>query len=142
MAASSLGVQIRLVQARDKWGIEAAFATLVREKVDGLLVGTDPFFASRRLQLSTLTIRHAIPAVYNGRDYAELGGLISYGTSMTDVYRQVGIYVARILAGTKAAELPVVQSTKFEFVINLITAKAFGLTIPPTLLARADEVIE
>ena len=142
VAAAALGVQIVLVQASDGRGIETAFATLVRDKVDGLLVGTDPFFASRRLQLTMLATRYAIPSVYNGRDYAEAGGLMSYGTSLTEVYREVGVYVGRILKGTKPAELPVVQSTKFDFVINLITARALGLTIPPMLLARSDEVIE
>jgi putative ABC transport system substrate-binding protein len=142
VAAAALGIQIALVQASDRPAIETAFATLVRDKVDGLLVGTDPFFASRRLQLTTLATRHAIPAVYNGRDYAETGGLMSYGTSLTEVYRQVGVYIGRILKGTKPAELPVVQPTKFDLVINLITAKALGLDVPPMLLARADDVIE
>jgi putative ABC transport system substrate-binding protein len=141
-AAAGLDVQIRLVQASDKQDIETAFAALVRDKVDGLLVGTDPFFASRRLQLTTLATRHAIPAVYNGRDYAEAGGLMTYGTSLTEVYRQLGVYVGRILKGTKPADLPVVQSVKFDFVINLIAAKALGIDVPPTLLARADAVIE
>jgi putative ABC transport system substrate-binding protein len=142
VAAVALGIQIAVVQASDSRAIEAAFATLVHDNVDGLLVGTDPFFASRRLQLTTLATRHAIPAVYNGKDYAETGGLMSYGTSLTEVYRQVGVYVGRILKGTTPTELPVMQSIKFDFVINLITAKALGIDIPPTLLARADEVIE
>jgi putative ABC transport system substrate-binding protein len=142
VAAVALGIQIAVVQATDSRAIEAAFATLVRDNVDGLLVGTDPFFASRRLQLTTLATRHAIPAVYNGKDYAETGGLMSYGTSLTEVYRQVGDYVGRILKGTTPTELPVMQSIKFDFVINLITAKALGLEIPTTLLARTDEVIE
>jgi putative ABC transport system substrate-binding protein len=142
VAAAALDIQIRLVQANDKGAIDTAFAALVRDKVSGLLVGTDPFFASRRLQLTTLATRHAIPAVYNGRDYAEAGGLMTYGTSVTEVYRQLGLYVGRILKGTRPADLPVVQSIKFDFVINLITARALGLTVPPTLLARADEVIE
>jgi putative ABC transport system substrate-binding protein len=142
VAAAGLGIQIAVVQASDKRAIETAFAALVRDKVDGLLVGTDPFFASRRLQLTTLATRHAIPAVYNGRDYAETGGLMSYGTSLTEVHRQVGAYVGRILKGTAPTELPVVQSIKFDFVINLITARALGIDVPPQLLARADEVIE
>ena len=141
-AAAALGIQIRLVQASDKAAIDRAFEALVRDKVDGLLVGTDPFFASRRLQLTTLATRHAIPAIYNGRDYAEAGGLITYGTSLTEVYRQVGTYVARILNGARPADLPVVQPIKFDFVINLITAKVLGIKVPPTLSARADELIE
>jgi putative ABC transport system substrate-binding protein len=142
LAAAALGLQIELVQASDRRGIENAFATLVRDKVDGLLVGADPFFASRRLQLTTLAFRHAIPAVYNGRDYAEAGGLISYGTSLGEVYRLVGDYVGRILKGAKPADLPVVQSTKFDFVLNLKTARTLGIEVPSGLLAIADEVIE
>jgi putative ABC transport system substrate-binding protein len=142
VAAATLGIQIAVVQASDWRAIEAAFTTLVRDKVDGLLVGTDPFFASRRLQLTTLATRHAIPAVYNGQDYAEIGGLMSYGTSLTEVYRQVGLYVGRILKGATPTELPVVQSIKFDFVINLISARALGIEVPPLLLSRADEVIE
>jgi putative ABC transport system substrate-binding protein len=141
-AATAIGVKIDIVRASDRDAIEAAFATLVRSKADALVVGPDPLFYSRRLQLATLATRHAIPAIHPQRDTAEAGGLMSYGTSLTEVYAQIGIYTGRILKGAKIHELPVVQSTKFEFVINLVAAKALGLTVPPALLARADEVIE
>jgi len=141
-AASAIGVQIDVLGASDSREIEAAFATLVRNKAAALLVGADSFFFNRRLQLAILAARHAIPAVYFNREFAEAGGLMSYGTSLTEVYRQLGVYTGRILKGEKPAELPVVQSTMFEFVINLPTAKALGLDVPPQLLARADEVIE
>jgi len=141
-AAATLGLQIDVVQASDSREIEAAFATLVRNKTNALLIGSDVFFSSRRGQLATLTTRHSIPAVQNVREFAEVGGLMSYGTSLTEVFRQLGVYTGRILKGAKPADLPVVQSTKFEFVINLPTARALGIEIPPTLLARADEVIE
>jgi len=141
-AAVTFGVQLDIVHASDSREIEAAFVTLVQNRVGALLIGSDIFFANRRLQLATLATRHAIPAVFNLREFAETGGLMSYGTSLTEAYRQLGVYAGRILKGAKPAELPVVQSIKFELVLNLITAKALGLDVPPTLLARADEVIE
>jgi putative ABC transport system substrate-binding protein len=141
-AASTIGAQIDVVHARDSSEIEAAFAALVRNKVGALLVGADGLFFSKRVQVVTLATRYGIPAVYSLREYAEAGGLMSYGTSLTEVYRQVSYYTGRILKGAKPADLPVVQSTKFEFVINLPTVRAFGIEIPPMLLARADEVIE
>jgi ABC-type uncharacterized transport system substrate-binding protein len=115
-------VQIDVVQASDSREIEAAFATLVRNKANALLIGSDVFFISRRVQLATLTTRHAIPAVQNVREFAEVGGLMSYGTSLPEAFRQLGVYTGRILKGAKPADLPVVQSSKFEFVINLPTA--------------------
>jgi putative ABC transport system substrate-binding protein len=141
-AASTLAVEIEVVRASDSRGIDSAFAALARNKVDALVVGADPFFYNRRLQIATLATRHTIPAVYNVREYAEAGGLMSYGTSLTEGWRQVAIYTSRILRGEKPADLPVVRSTKFELVINLPTARAIGLEISPTLLVRADEVIE
>jgi ABC-type uncharacterized transport system substrate-binding protein len=141
-AASTVGATIDVVRASDSREIEAAFAMLVRDRAEALLVGTDPFLYSRRVQLATLAARHAIPAIYPVRENVEVGGLMSYGTSLTEVYRQVGAYTVRILKGAKPADLPVVRSTKFEFVINLPTARALGLEVPPMLLARADEVIE
>ena len=141
-AASTIGVQIDVVQASDSGEIEAALATLSRNRGDALVVSGDVLFYIRRIQLAILATRHAIPAVYTDRAFAEAGGLMSYGTSTAEGYRQLGVYVGRILKGDNPADLPVVQSTKFEFIINLPTARALGLTVPPTLLARADEVIE
>jgi putative tryptophan/tyrosine transport system substrate-binding protein len=141
-AASKIGVEVAIVQASDNRGIEVAFATLVRNMADALVVGTDPFFYTRRVQLATLAARHALPTVYNVREYAEAGGLMSYGTSLSEALRLTGVYTGRIIKGEKPADLPVVQSIKFDFVINLSTARALGIEVPPTLLARADEVIE
>jgi putative tryptophan/tyrosine transport system substrate-binding protein len=141
-AASAIGVQIEVVRASDRPGLESAFAILIRNKADALLVGADPFFFSQRAEFATLAKRHALPALYNARDYPEVGGMMSYGTSLTEVFRQVAVYAVRILKGEKPADLPVVQSTEFDFVINLVTAKALGVEIPPMLLSRADEVIE
>ena len=140
--ASAIGFAIDVVAARDSREIETAFATLVRNKADALLVGPDAFLLTRRLQLATLAARHALPAVCSTRLYPEAGALMSYGTDVLDAFRQVGVYTARILKGTKPADLPVLQSTKFELVINLSTARALGLTVPSTLLSLADEVIE
>jgi putative tryptophan/tyrosine transport system substrate-binding protein len=141
-AARALGLQIQMLNASTSREIEAAFATLVRDGTDALFLVPDAFFVSRRVQFVTLTARHGIPAAYASREEVEAGGLMSYGTDILDMYRQVGVYTGQILKGAKPADLPVVQSTKFEFVINLITARALGIEVPDTLLARADEVIE
>ena len=141
-AAGSIGLQIQIVRAGTNSEINAAFATILHEGADALFVGQDGFFNSRRVQLTHLASRHALPAVYGGRDFVVAGGLMSYGSNITDAYRQVGSYTGRILKGAKAADLPVVQASKFELVINAQTAKLLELTIPPSLLALADEVIE
>jgi putative tryptophan/tyrosine transport system substrate-binding protein len=141
-AAARLEVQLVIVRANAESDFDAAFSTLVRQRAGALLVCSSPFFNGRREQLVVLAARHAVPAIFEWRDFAAAGGLMSYGTSLADAYRQVGVYAGQILRGAKPADLPVVQSTKFELVINLSTAKALGLTVPPQLLARADEVIE
>jgi putative ABC transport system substrate-binding protein len=141
-AARARGLQIRLLNASTSREIEAAFATFVGERPDALFVGSDSFFHSRRVQLAVLAAIHRVPATFPNRDFAEAGGLMSYGASLAEAYRQVGVYVGRILKGAKPADLPVVQASKFELVINLPTARALGLEVPPMLLARADEVIE
>ena len=141
-AASASGLKIEVVQASNSREIEAAFETLARNGADALLVGADPFFFSRRLEFAIQAVRHGKPALYNVREYAEAGGLMSYGTHLREAYRQMGIYTGKILKGVKPADLPVMQSSKFELVINLITARALGIEIPPMLLARADEIIE
>jgi putative ABC transport system substrate-binding protein len=141
-AARTLGVQVEIAHARDSSEIEAAFAALARNKTDALMVAPDTFFASRNVQIVTLATRHAFPAVYTVRAYVEHGGLMSYGPSVPEAYRQLAVYVARILKGEKPADLPVVQLNKLDLVINLPTARALGIDVPPMLLARADEVIE
>jgi putative tryptophan/tyrosine transport system substrate-binding protein len=141
-AARAMGLQIRVVRASTSREIDAAFATFVGERPDALFVGGDPFFNARRVQLVLLAGHYEIPAIYSGREYAEAGGLITYGSDITDAYRQVGVYTGRILKGAKPADLPVVQASKFELVINAQTARMLGLTVPPTLLATANEVIE
>ena len=141
-AARTVGLQIHLLRASTETEIDAAFAALSQIKAGALVVGSNAFFNTRRDQIVALAARHAIPAIYDGREYAAAGGLLSYGTSLSQGYRQVGIYTARILKGTKPADLPVFQLTKFEFVINLRTAKALGVKISDNLLSLADEVIE
>jgi putative tryptophan/tyrosine transport system substrate-binding protein len=141
-AARAIGLQVHVLNASTSSEIDAAFATLQRERSDALFVAPDGFFNSRRLQLAILAARERVPAAYSLRDYVVAGGLMSYGTDVAGMFRQVGVYSGSILKGAKPADLPVVQSTKFELAINLITARALGLTIPETLLATADELIE
>jgi putative tryptophan/tyrosine transport system substrate-binding protein len=141
-AARAMELEIRLLNASTSREIDTAYATFVSERPDALFVDGDAFFNSRRVQLVHLATRHAVPAAYGGRDYPEIGGLMSYGTNVTDVFHQAGMYAGRILKGAKPADLPVVQSSKFELVINAQTARMLGLTVPPSLLATADEVIE
>jgi putative ABC transport system substrate-binding protein len=141
-AARVLGLQTLAFSASTTGGIEAAFAAIMREQVDALFVSGDPFYYDRRIEIVTLAARHRLPAVYGSRENADDGGLISYGTILAEAWRQAGIYVGSILKGAKPADLPVVQLTKFELVINLKTAKALDLTIPETLLATADKVIQ
>ena len=141
-SAKAIGGQIEILTASTNREIDAAFASLVQRRAEALLIGPDVFFTNRRVQLATLAVRHGVPAIYSFREFAEAGGLMSYGTSNTDRDRQVGVYAGRILKGEKPEDLPILQPTKFEFVINLQTARTLGLEVPSTLLARADEVIE
>ena len=140
--ARALGLQIQIFNATSNHEIDAAFASLLRERVDALFVSPGAFFDSRRVQLATMAARHAVPMTSATREIAEAGGLMSYGPDIADAWREVGVYTGQILKGTKPADLPVVQSSKFELVINAQTARMLGLEVPPTLLATADEVIE
>jgi putative tryptophan/tyrosine transport system substrate-binding protein len=142
LAARAIGLEVRVLNASSSREINTAFATFVSERPDALLVDIDPFFTTRRMQLVHLASHHSVPAAYPGRQFPEVGGLMSYGSNITDAWRQVGVYAGRLLKGAKPADLPVVQASKFELVINAETARMLGITVPPSLLARADEVIE
>jgi putative tryptophan/tyrosine transport system substrate-binding protein len=141
-AARTLGAKLHVLHASSEPELDAVLASVARLQAAGLVVGPDPFFNSRIEQLAASTVRHALPAVYQWREFTASGGLLSYGSSITDVYRQAGVYTGRILKGEKPADLPVEQTTKVELFINLKAAKALGLTMPTALLVRADEVIE
>ena len=141
-AARVMGLQIILIEASTESEINAAFTEAIQKRAGALLVGADPFFNGRRDQIVTLATRHAIPAIFEQREFAVAGGLMSYGTSIADAYRQMGIYTGRVLKGEKAADLPVVQSAKFQLTINLKTAKSLGLTPSSGLVSIADELIE
>jgi putative ABC transport system substrate-binding protein len=141
-AARALGLQLHVLHAANERDLDTVFATLAQLRVGALVIGTDGFLNSRSEQLAALTMHHAMPAIFQYREFAAAGGLMSYGTSLTNTYRQIGVYTGRILKGEKPSDLPVQQATKVELIINLKTAKLLGLDLPPTLLARADEVIE
>jgi putative tryptophan/tyrosine transport system substrate-binding protein len=141
-AARQLGLNVQVLNVSSEAEIEAAFARTVQMRTGALLIAADPYYHALRRKIVATATRHAVPAIYEWRTFVEAGGVMSYGTDLADGYRQVGIYAGRILKGEKASDLPVVQSTKVEFVINLKTAKALGLEVPPSLSARADEVIE
>jgi putative ABC transport system substrate-binding protein len=140
--ARAIGLQVQVLNASTSREINAAFENVGRDRPDALFVGPDTFLIARRIQVVQLAAFHRLPAVYPERDFVEVGGLTSYGASVADAYRQMGVYTGRILKGAKPADLPVVQSSKFDLVINAETARMLGLEVPPTLLARADEVIE
>jgi len=142
LAARTIGLQLKILNARNGREIDAAFTSLTNDRPDALFIAADPMFNNRRKQVVLQAMRHGLPAAYASREYAEAGGLMSYGTDLLDTYRQMGTYAGRILKGAKPADLPVLQPTKFELVINQMTARILGLEVPPTLLARADEVIE
>jgi putative tryptophan/tyrosine transport system substrate-binding protein len=141
-AAQSMGVQIQVYNADTSVEIDAAFEAMNRDRPDAVLVGTTPFLNGRRVQLAQVAAFYRLPAIYAGREYVEVGGLMSYGSNIVDAYRQVGLYVGRILKGAKPAELPIVQASKFELVVNAPTARMLGLALPPSFLNRADEVID
>ena len=140
LAAGTLGLKTKALAASNSSDIDAAFVNIARQRIGAVLVSANAYFTSRRVQFATLATRHAVPAMYSIREYVEVGGLMSYGRNVTDEWRRLGLYVGRILRGEKG--LPVEQASRFEFVVNLQTAKALGITVPPSLLARADEVIE
>jgi ABC-type uncharacterized transport system substrate-binding protein len=142
LTARARGLQIQVLNASTSGEIDARFASFLQERPDALFVSGDGLFTSRRVQLVQLATFHRVPTIFANRDFAEIGGLISYGTNLPDAWRQVGLYIGRILKGAKPADLPVVQPSKFELIINAHTARMFGLIVPPTLLATADEVIE
>ena len=141
-AAQSIGLRVEVLQARTETEIVAAFAALAERGAGAFILGPDPFFFNQRQQLVTLAARYAVPAIYEVREFVEAGGLVNYGANLTEALRQVGSYAGKVLDGVKPADLPVVQPTRFELVINLKTAKALGLTVSPIVLAQADEVIE
>jgi putative tryptophan/tyrosine transport system substrate-binding protein len=141
-AARAIGLQIQVFNASTSREIDSAFATFARERPDALFIGANPLLNARRVQLALLAAHHSIPAIYSARENADAGGLMSYGSDIADAFRNLGVYAGRILKGAKPVELPVVQASKFELVINAQTARMLGLTVPPSLLATADEVIE
>jgi putative ABC transport system substrate-binding protein len=141
-AALALGLSVEVVRASNSREIEEAFATMVQKRSHALVIAPDPFLTARRVQLATLAVRHLLPSIYGVRDYADVGGLLSYGPNQMQRYREVGRYTGRILNGERPADMPVAQPTMFEFVVNVPTAHALGIMVPPSVLAQADEVIE